>query len=117
MIQWWARDDVLIQYSDASGMIHDETFDMVVLSVGMETDEETVELAERLGISLDAHRFAGAPPFAPVETSVSGIYACGAFEGPKDIPSSVMEASAAACSSRHGPLGGARDTDKAENAP
>ncbi len=90
-------DDVLIQYSDAGGMIHEETFDMVVLSVGMEMDEETVELAERLGISLDAHRFAGSPPFAPVETSVSGIYACGAFVGPKDIPSSVMEASAAAC--------------------
>ncbi len=90
-------DDLLIQYSDANGMFHEETFDMVVLSVGMETDEAAVQLADRMGISLDAHRFVGTHPFAPVETSVSGIYACGAFVGPKDIPSSVMEASAAAC--------------------
>ena len=31
-------------------------------------------------------------------TSRPGIYVCGAFQGPKDIPESVMEASSAACS-------------------
>jgi heterodisulfide reductase subunit A-like polyferredoxin len=32
-----------------------------------------------------------------VSTSKDGIYVCGAFQGPKDIPQSVTEASAAAC--------------------
>ncbi|MEJ2236012.1 MAG: FAD-dependent oxidoreductase, partial [Syntrophobacterales bacterium] len=34
--------------------------------------------------------------FTPVSTSKPGIYACGVLQGPKDIPSSVMQASAAA---------------------
>jgi heterodisulfide reductase subunit A-like polyferredoxin len=36
-------------------------------------------------------------PFKPVSTSREGIYVCGAFQGPKDIPQSVVQASAAAC--------------------
>ncbi len=38
----------------------------------------------------------GVSPFAPVTTNQPGIFVCGAFQGPKDIPQSVMEASAAA---------------------
>ena len=34
--------------------------------------------------------------FNPVATSRDGIFACGAFQGPKDIPQSVVDASAAA---------------------
>jgi heterodisulfide reductase subunit A len=34
--------------------------------------------------------------FDPVATSIEGIYVCGAFQGPKDIPQSVVDASAAA---------------------
>ena len=33
--------------------------------------------------------------FTPVATSRPGVFVCGAFGGPKDIPYSVMEASAA----------------------
>ena len=55
------------------------------------------ELAERLGVGLDGYGFAVKPTFAPLETSRPGVYACGVFQGPKDIPSSVIEASAAAC--------------------
>ena len=36
-------------------------------------------------------------PFQPIETSREGVYVCGVFQEPKDIPSSVTEASAAAC--------------------
>jgi heterodisulfide reductase subunit A len=55
-----------------------------------------VDLAARLGVRLDADHFIQTDTFHPVATSVPGIYACGAFTGPKDIPQSVMEASAAA---------------------
>ena len=90
-------DDLLIQYADAEGGIHQERFDMVVLSVGLEIPSETSELCGRLGISMNENNFIASPTFAPVETSVPGIYGCGVISGPKDIPSSVMDASAAAC--------------------
>ena len=35
--------------------------------------------------------------FTPVSTSRPGVFVCGTFQGPKDIPQSVVEASAAAC--------------------
>jgi heterodisulfide reductase subunit A len=90
-------DDLLLRYADDSGDIHEEPFDMVVLSTGLEIAPETVDLARRLGVDLDGDRFVQADSFHPVDTSIPGIYACGAFTGPKDIPQSVMEASAAAC--------------------
>ncbi|MCK7468077.1 MAG: hypothetical protein MZU91_08145 [Desulfosudis oleivorans] len=46
------------------------------------------------------------PPFMPVATSRPGVYACGVFQGPKDIPGSVAEASAAAGAGR--PTAGGR---------
>jgi len=86
-----------LRYVDDAGGIHDETFDMVVLSVGMETPKEVVELAGKLEIELNSDNFAATDCFAPVRTSREGVYVCGAFQEPKDIPYSVMEASAAAC--------------------
>ncbi|HUU81490.1 MAG TPA: FAD-dependent oxidoreductase, partial [Acidobacteriota bacterium] len=89
-------DDLLLTYSDEAGGLHKEVFDMVVLSVGLQVSESTVDLAKRLGITLDKYNFAATNPFTPVSTSRPGIYACGTFQGPKDIPSSITEASAAA---------------------
>jgi len=90
-------DHISIQYSDEKGIIYQETFDMVVLSVGMEISQSTKELAHRLGVELNAYGFTLTPPFLPVHTSRPGIYSCGVLTGPKDIPGSVIEASAAAC--------------------
>jgi heterodisulfide reductase subunit A-like polyferredoxin len=89
--------DLQIKYSDEEGTMHSEIFDMVVLSVGLQVGRETVDLADRLDVALDSYNFAVTEPFAPVHTSRRGVYACGIFQGPKDIPSSVIEASAAAC--------------------
>jgi len=90
-------DDLVIQYSDEQGVIQKEVFDLVVLSVGLEMKQETIELAEQLGLALDPYNFVLSDPFKAVETSRPGVYASGIFQGPKDIPSSVTEASAAAC--------------------
>jgi heterodisulfide reductase subunit A-like polyferredoxin len=89
--------DLVLQYTKEDGEQVEERFDMVVLSVGMETPEETLALAERLGLSLTEGQYCATLPFTPVSTSKDGIYVCGAFQGPKDIPQSVTEASAAAC--------------------
>jgi heterodisulfide reductase subunit A-like polyferredoxin len=40
--------------------------------------------------------------FTPVATERPGVFTCGAFNGPKDIPQAVMEASAAACAASEG---------------
>jgi heterodisulfide reductase subunit A2 len=89
-------DDLSINYATEDGEQHKETFDMVILSVGLETPPELKELAGKLGIDLTESQFCRTDSFAPVATSREGIYVCGAFQGPKDIPQSVIEASSAA---------------------
>jgi heterodisulfide reductase subunit A len=90
-------EDLLIRYVAEDGSATEEVFDMAVLSTGLQIDPGVLQLAKRLGIQLDPYRFVQADSFHPVATSRPGIYACGAFTGPKDIPQSVIEASAAAC--------------------
>ena len=87
---------LLIHYTDDAGRRVEEDFDMVVLSVGFGASKEAVDLASRLGIETDPHHFASTNSFDPVQTSKSGIFVCGGFQGPKDIPSSVIESSASA---------------------
>jgi heterodisulfide reductase subunit A len=91
------KGDLLIPYVNPQGEQVEETFHMVVLSVGLEVASGAVSLAQNLGIDLTEGRFCKTSSFDPVATSRKGIYVCGAFQGPKDIPQSVIEASAAAC--------------------
>ena len=86
----------VIRYVDEAGRKVEEEFDIVVLSVGLMASPEGVELAKRLGVDMDHYNFASTSSFAPVESSKPGIYVCGAFEAPKDIPASVVDSSAAA---------------------
>ena len=86
----------IIRYINETGKRIEEEFDMVVLSVGLGVSREAIDLAHRLDIELDQYEFASTTSFEPVKTSRPGIFVCGAFEAPKDIPSSVIEASAAA---------------------
>jgi len=86
----------IIRYINETGKRVEEEFDMVVLSVGLGVSREAIDLAHRLGIELDQYEFASTTSFEPVKTSRPGIFVCGAFEAPKDIPSSVIESSAAA---------------------
>jgi len=78
-------DDLSINYATEDGEQHKETFDMVILSVGLETPPELKDLAGKLGIDLTESQFCRTDSFAPVATSREGIYVCGAFQGPKDI--------------------------------
>jgi heterodisulfide reductase subunit A len=88
--------DLEVRYVTEVGEVRDEIFDAVVLSVGMVIPPDTVELAERLDIPLSPSNFVEASCFEPTSTFREGIFSCGAFNGPKDIPQSVMEGSAAA---------------------
>ena len=92
-----------------------EEFDMVVLSTGFRVSKATVDLAGRLGIELNTHNFAKTDHFNPVKTSRPGVYVCGVVESPKDIPETMVQASAAA-SMAASDLPVVVDVPKSENA-
>ncbi|MGD9281232.1 MAG: FAD-dependent oxidoreductase, partial [Desulfobacterales bacterium] len=102
--------DLSVRYVTENGKLESETFDMIVLSVGLQTPSETAELAKRLGLEMTDGNFCKTDTFDPVATSQEGIYVCGAFQGPKDIPQSVVDASAAAAAAGE-ILSPARDTE------
>jgi len=87
--------NLLITYVDPEGKVKEEEFDLVVLSVGLTPSKGAKELAAKLNLKLDSYGFCKTTEFSPLETSQPGIYVCGAFQGPKDIPETVAQASAA----------------------
>ncbi len=89
--------DLDIRYVTEDGKIKNETFDMIVLSIGMQISQKTIDLSKKLGIELTPGNFCKTSTFNPVATSRKGIFSCGVFQGPKDIPQAVIDASAAAC--------------------
>ena len=89
-------DDVVLQYTVNGSAVVTEAFDLLVLSLGLVTDPEQRRAIERLGLTLNGSGFVPVSTFEPVRTSRPGIFVCGALSGPKDIPESVVEASAAA---------------------
>jgi heterodisulfide reductase subunit A-like polyferredoxin len=74
----------------------EEEFDMVVLSLGLEPSASLRRQAERLGVELNRWGFADTEELCPLDGSRPGVFVGGAFQEPKDIPDTVMQASAAA---------------------
>ncbi len=91
-----ATKNLIIQYHKEGGEIAIDEFDLVVLSVGLRPTQEGAELARTFGVDLNEHGFVNTSELSPTESSKQGIYVAGLISGPKDIPESVMEASAAA---------------------
>ena len=91
-----ADNSVVVKYSTFDDGVKEETFDMVVLCVGLNPPADSKMLAEKFGIALNAHGFNKEIHANPVKTSKPGIFVSGAFHGPTDIPESVFTASGAA---------------------
>ncbi len=107
--------DIIIRYQDEeTGEIREETYGLVVLSVGFEPPADAATLSQSLGIDLNDFGFCWRAPGRPVETSRPGVYVCGTFAEPKDIPDSVVEASGAAAGALRviGPARGTLVTEK-----
>jgi len=85
-----------LTYSTLDGGHLFEPFDMVVLAVGLESPKDAQGISEKAGIELNTYNFCKTETFTPLETSRKGVVVAGAFQGPKDIPESVTQASAAA---------------------
>jgi heterodisulfide reductase subunit A len=85
-----------IKYVVEDGRHISETFDMVVLPEGLESPEDAASLVNAAHIDLNHYDFCKTGTFSPLETSRPGIFVAGAFQGPKDVPESVTDASGAA---------------------
>jgi heterodisulfide reductase subunit A len=72
--------------------------DMVLLSVGLQPSEGSADLAEKLCIPRDGDGWFRELDYnsEPNSTGREGIYVAGVCQGPKDIPDTVAQASAAA---------------------
>jgi heterodisulfide reductase subunit A len=72
--------------------------DMVVLAEAMQPSKGTAEIAKILKIGRDKDGFLAEahPKLKPVESVTAGIFLAGTAQGPKDIPETVCQASAAA---------------------
>ncbi|CAG1007196.1 MAG: FAD-dependent oxidoreductase [Candidatus Methanoperedens sp.] len=92
-----ANNALSLKYEDFNtGDLKTQVFDLVVLSIGLDPADSTRELAQSSGIGLDDFGNIATSIEKPVESSVAGIYVCGVAQGPKDIPDTVAQASAAA---------------------
>ena len=90
---------LLLRTEDSfSGRPMEVEADLVVLTNGAAAQEDAPELAQILGIGYDQYGFFNElhPKLRPVETNKAGIFLAGMCQGPKDIPESVSQASAAA---------------------
>jgi heterodisulfide reductase subunit A len=87
--------NVTIRYATCQDGVKEEEFDLVVLGVGLAPPADVRKLADTFGIRLDSRGFCKTNPVNPMETTRPGIYVSGAFQGPMDIPESVVTASGA----------------------
>lgn len=102
------RPGEIIEYDNGNlGVRVEDTFtqtlreidaDMVVLSAATDPSDGTREIISALGLASDETGFVKEfhPKLRPVDTSVEGIFVCGAAQGPKDIPDAVAQAKGAA---------------------
>ncbi len=111
-----ATGNLLLTWTGPDGRVSEEEFDLVVLATGLRPPEEADGLAEAAGIDLGPRGYAGDLPedhpssveagafgrgkgltgLDPCRTTRPGVFVAGAFQGPKDIPETVMSGSAAA---------------------
>ncbi len=68
----------------------EDSFDLIVLSVGLVLSEEAKHLAELFGLDLTEDGFIASPP------PQTGVFVTGACTGPKDIDRSILHAKSAA---------------------
>ncbi|TSA34732.1 MAG: FAD-binding protein [Porphyromonadaceae bacterium] len=81
-----------------AGRMLEQDMDMIILSIGLEPADDQKKLSDILGIDVDEYGWFKAVRYEidPVRTNRPGIWIAGVCQGPKDIPDSVVQASAAA---------------------
>jgi heterodisulfide reductase subunit A-like polyferredoxin len=91
--------NIIVRYvNETNGrkQVVEEEFDLVVLSVGLVAHHSIKDLVDIAGITCNTSGFVQGKLPLPLESNREGIFLSGAVSGPKDIPETVMESSAAA---------------------
>ena len=84
-------DTLRVRFTDPQkGEVVEESFDLIVLSVGMVLGKDAKTLMELFGLSFTEDGFIASPP------SQTGIFVTGACSGPKDIDRSILQAKSTA---------------------
>lgn len=91
--------NLIIRYADEQGQMRVDEYDMVVLACGLQPPKGMGEIAQTLGIEMNAAGFCKTRAFAPTDSSKEGVFACGPCTEPKDIPETVTQSSSAAARS------------------
>ncbi|MEW5949125.1 MAG: 4Fe-4S binding protein [Thermodesulfobacteriota bacterium] len=108
-------EDLIIKYVTEDGALRQDTFNLVVLPMGLEAPDGNFSLARATGIGLNSYGFCKTGLFSPLFTQRDGIYIAGGFRGPMALPDSVMQAGGtAACAAEL--LAAARRTCIADKA-
>ena len=87
---------IALSYVDERGDVQREFYDLVVLSTGLCPPEDAQNLAKKFGFELNEFQFAQTDFWNNIQSSLPGVLVVGAFQGPKDVPESVVQASGGA---------------------
>ena len=96
IVQVPQSNNLRLQYLDAQKGLIEKEFDIVVLAVGLDPKSTVTDSIRKLGIEINPFGFCETDRLTPLITSKPGVYVGGSFQEPKDIPETVMQASAAA---------------------
>jgi heterodisulfide reductase subunit A-like polyferredoxin len=96
IIQMPVTNDLRLGFIDEQHGYIEQDFDLVILAVGLDPKANITEGIRRLGIEMNEYGFCATDRLNPLITSKPGVFVGGAFQEPKDIPETVMQASAAA---------------------
>lgn len=96
IIQMPQTNDLRIAYVNNENKYIEQDYDLVILSVGIDPKKNISESIRKLGIEINDHGFCNTDRLSPLTTNEEGVFVAGAFQEPKDIPETVMQASGAA---------------------
>jgi heterodisulfide reductase subunit A len=91
-----ATGDLILHYANPDGRLYTEKFEMVVLATGLQPPDSARHFKDLLDLSLNEYGFCETDKFAPLQTTHSGVFVCGAFSSPKEISETILDASGAA---------------------
>ncbi len=92
-----SNKNLLLAYVGDDRTVHEDEYEMVVLSVGMRASESHRRLAMVMGLEVDEYGFcSSARRSIDGGTGRPGIFPAATFTGPMDIPDAISSAGAAA---------------------
>ncbi len=91
-----ATGNLAVKYLTEDDTKAEREYDLVVLSTGLLPPRGVAQIAQTFGIGLNQFGFCRTTSFEPVSSTREGVFVCGPFTEPKDIPETVMQASGAA---------------------